>query len=479
MTFTSGEAERLAALEELGILDTAPETHYDDLVKLASEICETPMAIVTLIGRDRQWFKAKVGLDVEETAREFAFCAHTIQQATPLVVPDTTKDPRFRENPFVTGETHVRFYAGVPLTDEAGYALGALCVVDRTPRELTPLQRRALEVLGHQVMILLQGRRRLLQLEQARAEARFQNDRFLAFINNSPAAAYMKDSRGRYLFVNRAVGERFKTPPDAWVGLTDEDLFPANDDVIRAHDLAVLAGTGVVTIDEEITGPNGEVSYWQSHKFPLVNLANERLLGGMSLDVTEAKVTELALAAKQVELEAANAKLQILSLTDALTGLQNWASFKQGISHEVLRAVRYGNPLSLVMLDIDHFKLFNDTFGHPAGDEVIAAVGTLLRRSAREVDIVARCGGEEFAAVLPDTDAPGAALMADRVRRTIEAAPWPKRAITVSVGVATRTPSMRDPSALIEAADGALYASKHAGRNRVTVAEQKTGRQDP
>jgi signal transduction histidine kinase len=154
------EADRLSALYSYGILDTEAEADFDDLVKLASYITDTPISLITLIDKDRQWFKSKVGIDGDETSREVAFCAHAIHQDSLMVVPDATKDERFEGNPFVTGAPDIRFYAGMPLSTPTGFKLGTLCVIDNKPRELTPEQISALEILGNHVMKLMELRRR-------------------------------------------------------------------------------------------------------------------------------------------------------------------------------------------------------------------------------------------------------------------------------------------------------------------------------
>jgi anti-sigma regulatory factor (Ser/Thr protein kinase) len=161
------EAERLETLKQYQILDTEPEMAYDDLALLASHICETPMAAISLIDKDRQWFKARVGLSVPETPRSISFCSHAIEQRGIYVVPDASQDALLRDNPQVTGDPHIRFYAGAPLIARDGHALGTLCVVDRRPRRLTPAQTEALGALQRQVEAQLELRRRLIELRAA------------------------------------------------------------------------------------------------------------------------------------------------------------------------------------------------------------------------------------------------------------------------------------------------------------------------
>lgn len=155
----SGETARLAALYELDVLDTPPEKDFDDIVSLAASVCGTPMAMVSLIDTDRQWFKAKIGTDVTETSRDLSICAHAILGRDLLVVPDARQDARFADNPDVEAEPGIRFYAGAPLVTTDGFSLGTLCVIDQQPRDLGAEQRQALRALAGQVTAQLEMRR--------------------------------------------------------------------------------------------------------------------------------------------------------------------------------------------------------------------------------------------------------------------------------------------------------------------------------
>lgn len=161
------EKARLQALRKYKILDTDPEKSFDDLTVLASHVCGTPVALISLIDADRQWFKSKVGVEVSETPREISFCSTAIQQPDLFVVPDATKDPRFSSNPFVVSEPKIRFYAGAPFTSADGHPLGTLCVVDMVPRQLTSNQENALLALSRQVQAQFELRKNLMDLRTA------------------------------------------------------------------------------------------------------------------------------------------------------------------------------------------------------------------------------------------------------------------------------------------------------------------------
>lgn len=182
--FPLDEEERVLSLEHLEVLDSAPEQGFDDVVQLATTLCETPIALVSLVDRERQWFKACIGLEVSETHRDLAFCAHAILEPEELlVVEDASQDPRFQHSALVLGPPYIRFYAGAPIRTDAGHPLGTVCVIDTRPRTLSAAQRDALQALARQTAALLQLRllevqreqragELIVQLEQAQAQHR-------------------------------------------------------------------------------------------------------------------------------------------------------------------------------------------------------------------------------------------------------------------------------------------------------------------
>jgi CheY-like chemotaxis protein len=238
---TGNEAERLQALSDYGVLDTLPEQAYDDIAGLAALICNAPIALVSLVDDRRQWFKARFGLSAPETPRELAFCAHTIQQGDLLVVPDAAADPRFASNPLVTGDPHIRFYAGVPLTTPDGFNLGTLCVLDRSPRTLTALQREALRALARQAMAQLELRRQVFALAVARAELRVLRRLVFAL---AVARAELRSSEQRV--AEAAAGPEAPPPAGGETVLLVDD-----EEVVRALARQLLRGAGYTVLEAD------------------------------------------------------------------------------------------------------------------------------------------------------------------------------------------------------------------------------------
>ncbi|WP_190277547.1 GAF domain-containing protein [Adhaeribacter rhizoryzae] len=165
VTIDDIELKRLQILQDYNILDTPAEREFDDLVSLAAYICDTPIALITLLTHDRQWFKARIGVSLAETPRCHSFCQYAIEQEDIMEIPDALQDIRFFQNPYVLGNPNIRFYAGSPLVNADGYKLGTLCVIDKYPRELTEPQKMALGTLANQVVAHLELRLKIRKLE--------------------------------------------------------------------------------------------------------------------------------------------------------------------------------------------------------------------------------------------------------------------------------------------------------------------------
>src|ERR1051326_6144584 len=262
----ANETERLAAVRALNILDTAPDIAYDEIGKLAAQICQCPVSLISFMDDDRLWLKAKYGLppDLNQCPREIAFCATTVCGTEMVVAPDLREDSRFNQIPFVTGEPYFKFYAGMPLVTDAGYALGTLCAIDFEPRQLTFEQAESLRCLSRQVMTQLELRRKLIELDQAVKELdqahielvaeKARTEELLGNILPVSVAQELKKSgkvepkyeqSATILFADfkgfTLLAERME--PVALIGLLDQ-YFTAFDEIVTRHGLEKLKTIG-------------------------------------------------------------------------------------------------------------------------------------------------------------------------------------------------------------------------------------------
>lgn len=310
----SNEAERLQALKNYRILDTLPELAFDDFTLLASQICEAPIALVTFVDAERQWFKSRSGLAIHETSRDVAFCSHAILEDNFFEVPDALNDDRFFDNPLVVGSPNIRFYAGAPLQSPTGENVGTLCVLDLVPRELTEEQKAALRALGRQIIRLL--------------EMRAQNETILRaaqLLKSSPSAITCKDyqdMRGEFVDWNEAAEEIFGVKKEDILGKTDFDLFP--DSVAKDNyqkDLETLHTAQMVHIPHEIVETKMGKLDLQTWKVPVEgNNGIPRYLLGISIDITKQKELERQILEEKKKAERA---------------AETKASFLANISHEL------------------------------------------------------------------------------------------------------------------------------------------------
>jgi PAS domain S-box-containing protein len=299
------EPERLAALRRYGVMDTPPEPAFDDLTRLAAQICGTPISLVTLLDEQRQWFKSRVGLDLSETPRDVSFCSHAILESELLVVEDASKDDRFADNPLVAGVQQIRFYAAFPLATPDGFHLGTLCVMDRKPNRLSEQQREALRTLARQVMTQLELRHHIEELargieEHKRIEARLiASEAFYeTLVETLPQNILRKDAEGRFTFANRRFCLSIGRPLEELLGKSDFDLFPP-ELAAKYHrdDLRVMSNQETLDIIEAHQTPGGEKLFVHVIKSPIFD-ATGKVIGiqGIFWDVTQRKRIEEELA---------------------------------------------------------------------------------------------------------------------------------------------------------------------------------------
>jgi|GEM_PF-860306 len=326
MEFTLPDCEtaRLEALRRYKILDTAPEEEFDQLTSLAAKVCQTPIALITLIDSNRQWFKSKVGFTVRETPRETSFCSQTILKNEVLIIPDTLAEESVATNPLVISEPHVRFYAGAPLISPQGYPLGTICVMDYVPRELNPTQLEVLQALSHQVITKLELRRNLTDLAQAQqynqqleSKLHIKEQEIVNFLENgseckrlyeelerffhfSPDMFCIAGLDGYFKRVNPAFEKTLLYPANVLLSKPFLDFVHPEDQATTLAELEKL-GTNVPTIEFENRYRCQDGSYkWLSwDAFPLVE---EGLVYAIARDVTESKQIQEQLQVTQQQL---------------------------------------------------------------------------------------------------------------------------------------------------------------------------------
>ena len=308
------EADRLAALKRYGVLDTTPEAAFDDLANLAARLCEAPMAAVSLVDAERQWFKAEVGLGVSDTPRPTSFCAHAMVSDRPTVVTDACLDARFADNPLVTGAPNIRFYAGYPLKTPEGVPLGALCVLDRRarPEGLTELQALAMQTLADQVMTQLELRRALLDRDRSEKTAR------LAIEASAYVGAWDWDIASDRVVADERFARMYGVDPVAAREGAPIAVFRASvhpDDLVRrdADIQRALDGEGLFVSEYRLV-VDGRVRWMLARGRVEYDRSGAAVrLPGVAVDITERKQTETDLAETARALSASEARFRILA----------------------------------------------------------------------------------------------------------------------------------------------------------------------
>ncbi len=386
----------------------------------------------------------------------------------PEWIEDVTQDSTFLRAD-VAMRNHLHAGVAFPIRFE-GKVVGVMELLSREARPEDGDQMLQLNALGSQIGQFMERKRTEAAMHEAKrfAESIAQQSTSLIYVFDLEAQsiAYanheLTDFLGYTLAQTQALGARYMP------SIVHPDDLPYMD--THLEEFARMSDADTLEFETRIKHANGEWRWiwFRERVFKRRPGGIPHQIMGTAQDITERKRGEQQLQAANEWLEEANEHLSNLANTDGLTGLNNHRMFQERLAVDFERSARYQTPLSLLLLDVDKFKQYNDTFGHPAGDTVLKQVARILQATARGVDLVARYGGEEFVVILPEADTEGALGAAERVRAAIATAEWPGRPVTVSVGVATLTLSTSTQAAFIEQADKALYASKTAGRNRVT-----------
>ena len=434
------EARRLVALDACQILDTPPEPAFDGLARLAALCADVPTGLLNIVAGDRMFFKARHQADGPEPDLEGSTCLTVVRSAAPLVVENLEADDRFRRHAFVEGGA--RFYAGFPIIDSEGHALGTICAAGPVPKTLTPAQIDMMAGLARQAAALIETRKRDLRLGRAEAALADEEKSHQMLVEQLAEGVIIADfETGRVSQANCAARKLLGVSIAGVQRLTLKQVFapgetPTGPELVAA----VRAGRAEAGRRRLCHADGSLIDVEMSIGF--VPSAGKTTISLVVRDVSEQMAYEQRLRDYQAELETANVRLLKMATTDGLTQIHNRSAFNDRFLEEIRRSARSRRPLALILFDVDYFKKYNDAFGHPEGDEVLRSVARIFRDSVRATDFVARYGGEEFAAILPETSLEGAEVVADRVRAAIEEYDWPLRPITISVGVAA-TPADR------------------------------------
>lgn len=446
------EPERLVALSNHGLDDESLIPNLDPVVHIAARMFGMPVAAVNMIGSDHVFFVASTSASKFNMSRDVSFCAHAINQNGVMVVPDATLDERFHDNPLVTGETNLRFYAGVPLYSPEGLALGALCIVDNKPHNDFSVD----DQLRLQELAKMASDR----LELRRIEVSGNNSRpsFEEYAGNSTTPVVWFDQTLCITEWNNAAARSHGYTLQEGIGKPIEQLMPESSRPIF-HEIiskAIAAGSlDDLVIPSEISGlrKDGTNFILGFSLFSWKDVAGNLKFEAVLKDITAQRLEEIELR------QQAN--------IDPLTGLANRANFYRTVESALITS----SPMAVLMIDLDNFKDVNDTLGGAVGDCILKEVSSRLLKLVGSVGIVARIGGDEFAIMWPNMTNPDLAMqLAEAAVATIAipiVAEGQDVRVAASCGVALAPNQAQEALELISNADLALFKAKSIGRGHV------------
>ncbi|WP_375459833.1 putative bifunctional diguanylate cyclase/phosphodiesterase [uncultured Enterovirga sp.] len=450
------EEERLQELLTYDCPGGTTEASLDQICLLAQSLFKVPVALVTLVGRDEQTFLAKCGVSASGTSREDSFCTYAILDDEVFVVSDATQDLRFVGNPLVTGDMHIRFYAGAPLIVRPGIRVGSLCLIDTEPREFSAIDASRLEMLASMAVNELRRRRATIDLKR-------QQDLLSQTARMAKVGSWVLDLNTQSLAWSDETYRLFEVEPGVAPTTAMVEGFWGVDGAAKvAAGMEGLVRDGI-PFDQDLPIVTARGSARWVHCIAEAELADgfvSRVTGSVQ-DITEQR-------------EHA-AKIERLAFRDALTGLPNRALFQKRFATAVAEAELYKTKVGLLMLDLDHFKDVNDTLGHSAGDELLRSVAEQLRSAYSGDGSVARLGGDEFAVILPIVC--DVRELTEPTERLLELLRHPREhggkrlTVSVSVGASLYPDDDEHAEELLKNADIALYRAKSAGRNRLVMFE--------
>lgn len=581
------EAQRLKDLQDLLVLDTPSETLFDEITKLASIVCDMPIALISLVDENRQWFKANIGLkSTTETNRDIAFCSHTILQNDVFEVQDTALDYRFKNNPLVTQPPNISFYAGAPITMPTGENIGTICVIDQKPNMLTDFQKVILKGLANTVSQALLSRREAIN------ETRDNASKLATIVESSSDAILSKNLDGIVTSWNKGAEMIFGYSASETIGKSISFLFPEallkeeqylaskikNGESIRHFETQRLTKAGAL-IDlsvnlSPIKNAKGEVigiakiarditekkqlekSFANQHErlrvtmqsigdavittntqceieylnpiaesltgwkladaqgkpitevFNIIDEANrERAIDPIHICLSENRIvglaTETLLISKDgteygiedsvapirdehqnvlgavlvfhdvTEQRKMASEMNYRATHDSLTGLFNRREFEHKLDYSLITTRQSHCEHALLFIDLDQFKIINDTCGHAVGDKLLKSISHIMLSHLRNSDILGRLGGDEFGILLEKCSLEPALRIAENICKDIDSYRFTHHnqrfSVSASVGLLIFNEKWKSIEHLMQSADTACYTAKESGRNRVHI----------
>lgn len=455
------EEIRAKTLREYDILHTPQEENFNRIVRLAAQALRVPISLVSLADTNRMWFKACLGVADNETSREVAFCDYALKLENTLVVEDASEDPRFASNPLVTGEFHIRFYAGAQLRNSEGIVLGTLCVLGHQPKRPSDGEIRALEDLAKGVIAEMELRRTTKRLqieieEQKRLAEKLQRSRSRLedFLAASSDLLWETDEN---LVIMDGGGEVSGIVFDSIRGLALQDGGRGNPSALHAvHQILERAQKREAFRGIEYSRDlgDGRFAWLEVNGKPFFDeVGSFQGYRGTVHDITRRKLAE-----------EQNRKW---AQEDPLTGLANRRVFQAKLEHTFSAAKDSDAQSALLLLDIDHFKQVNDTRGHDIGDLLVKAIASRIGDQIGDQDLLARIGGDEMAVIMPYATEEDVISIGNRIIDTMKV-PFKlsneELHSSLSIGSALITRDTLDFSSILREADLALYQSKRKGR---------------
>jgi len=456
------EKQRLEALRCYGILDTEAYACMQPLTKLAADICDCPISLITLVDENRQWFYTNVGLEeVKETPRDVSFCGHVIFHQKTMVVNDTLKDERFCDNPLVTNDPYIKFYAAAPLINKDGFAIGTLCVIDYVAKDISEKQILLLERLRDVVVSRFES---CHEAKLNSAETSLSKQSLCSpLLSTDILGIVLFNNEGEIIDSNQCFRSQWNI---------DDELLINNDPVALKEHLK-----NQVVAPDEYVNHSGEFSAdIGAESIDIIHMKDGTVIERHDYPFIkdDEYIARVCLFRDITDRHAQAEKLSYQATHDLLTGLVNRFEFERRLDRIISENNNDKTEHVLCYMDLDNFKHINDDFGHASGDYLLQEVSKLLNSLIRKRDTLARIGGDEFGLLMEHCSLRQAKRVAKKLVTALAKIKVEidgnKPDIGISIGIVHIDATYKDKTEILKQADEACYLAKKAGRNRICVA---------